>query len=214
MLSGRRLLVPALLATVSLAGCGGSGGGGLVGLGKKESMNRTDAAFVRAMLAHERAVGSIADLGREKAMRVELREIARERLAQHGPNLSALGWFEGALRGRRVAPLGAHTRRGPPPYDPRGLAGAVSFDHEFLVRMIEQEEYALAAAAVERDRGSDWRLKALAKEMSHESEQNLIRLRHWLHTWYGGDTQPGVPPGPPPGGGGGSGGGAGPGPDV
>jgi len=209
-----RLLVPALLATVSLAGCGGSGGGGMLGLGKKESPNQTDAAFVRAMVAHERAVGSIAELGREKAMRVELREIARKRLAQHGSNLTSLGVFEDALRGRRVAPLGARTHRGPPRYDPRGLAGAVSFDHEFLVRMIEQEEYAVAAAAVERNRGGDSRLKALAKDMSHDSEQNLIRLKHWLHTWYGGDTQPGVPPGPPNGGGGGGSATPGQGPDV
>jgi len=206
-----RLLVPALLAGLLLAGCGGMGGGMF---GRGETTNSTDAAFVRAMIAHERAVGSITQLGRERAMRVELREIARDRLGRHGRNVAALGSFEADLRGRRVAPLGARTRRGPPRYDPRGLAGAVSFDHEFLVRMIEQEEYALAAAAVERDRGGDWRVKALAREMHHSSEQNLIRLRHWLHTWYGGGTQPGLPPGPPPGGGGGSGGGAGPGPDV
>jgi uncharacterized protein (DUF305 family) len=208
------MLVPALLATVSLAGCGGADGGGLLGLGKKDSMNATDASFVRAMLAQERAVGSIARLGRKKAMRVELRGIARDRLARHGSNLNALGWFEGALRGRRVTPLGARARGGPPRYDPRGLAGAVSFDHEFLVRMIEQEEYALAAATVERDRGSDWRLKALAKEMAHSSEQNLIRLRKWLHTWYGGQTQPGPAPGPPNGGGGGGSATPGQGPDV
>jgi uncharacterized protein (DUF305 family) len=166
------------------------------------------------MVAHERAVGSIAQLGREKAMRVELREIARKRLAQHGSNVSSLNVFEGALRGRRVPPLGARTRRGPPRYDPRGLARAVSFDHEFLVRMIEQEEYAVAAAAVERDRGGDWRVKALADEMSHDSEQNLIRLKKWLHTWYGGQTQPGPAPGPPNGGGGGGSATPGQGPDV
>jgi uncharacterized protein (DUF305 family) len=206
-----RLLVPALLAAVSLAGCGGMGGGMF---GREKSMNSTDAAFVRAMMAHERTVGSITQLGRRKAMRVELRGIARDRLARHGRNLGALRSFGADLRGRRVAPLGARTRRGPPRYDPRALREAVSFDHEFLVKMIEQEEYAMAAAAVERDRGGDWRVKALAREMHHSSEQNLIRLRHWLHTWYGGGTQPGLPPGPPPGGGGGSGGGAGPGPDV
>jgi hypothetical protein len=145
---------------------------------------------------------------------VELRGIARDRLGRHGRNLTALGRFEVKLHGRRAAPLGARTRRGPPRYDPRGLAGAVSFDHEFLVRMIEQEEYAVAAAAVERNRGSDWGLKVLALAMQKSSEQNLIRLRHWLHTWYGGETQPGAPPGPPNGGGGGGSATPGQGPDV
>jgi uncharacterized protein (DUF305 family) len=205
------LLVPTLLAAVLLGGCGGIAGGTF---GATGSMNSTDTAFVRAMTAHERAVGSITELGRRRAMRVELRGIARDRLARHGRNLGALHSFDDGLRGRRVAPLGARTHRGPPRYDERALRQAVSFDHEFMVRMIEQEEYALAASAVERDRGGDWRVKALAQEIHHASEQDLIRLRHWLHTWYGGGTQPGVPPGPPPGGGGGSGGGAGPGPDV
>jgi uncharacterized protein (DUF305 family) len=209
----RRLLVPALLAAVPLAGCDGLGGNVM---GHADPVNGTDAAFVRAMIEHERAVGSIARLGRKKALRVELRGIAKDRLARQGRNLGNLGWFDKALRDRRVSPLGARIRRGPPPHDPRALRRAVSFDHEFLRVMIEQHEYAMATAAVERDRGGDPRLRALAKKIHASSQRDLATLRRWLRTWYGDDTQRGTPPGPPlgPGGGGGGGGSPGPAPEV
>ena len=195
---------------MSLAGCGGAGGGSL---GDADEANATDAAFVRAMITHERSVGSLAQLGREKALRAELRGIATERLGRHGRSLRALGMFDQALRDRRVSPRGAHLHQGPPPFDARRLRRSVSLDHEFLVLMIQQHEYAMAAASVERDRGGDRRLKALAQDVYDSSRRDVERLRHWLRTWYGDDTQRGVPPGPPPGGGGGGGAPA-PGPEV
>jgi uncharacterized protein (DUF305 family) len=207
MLFRRRPLAAALFATVLLAGCGGLADP----FSHEEKANSTDAAFVKAMLAHERAVGSIAELGERKAMRVELRGIARDRLARHRRALSTLNWFQAVLGRQRVPALGARINRGPPRYNARDLSHAVSFDHEFLVQMIQQHEYAMAAAAVERDRGGDTRLKALAGEVYKSSSQDLLKLRKWLHTWYGGDTMPGTPPGqapaPAPGGGGGPGGG-------
>jgi hypothetical protein len=90
----------------------------------------------------------------------------------------------------------------------------VSFDHEFMVSLILQHEYAMAAAAVERRRGGDERIKALADEIYDSSRKDLAKLRSWLRTWYGDDTLRGVPrgpaPAPTPGGGGG---GAAPRPD-
>ena len=187
-----RLLVPILAAAAALAGCGGVGGNPF---GRAEAVNPTDKAFVRAMMKHERAVGSMTDIGRRKALRVELRGIARDRLARHSGNLRDLGWFDRALRGRRISLLSAYIRQGPPDYRARELRGAVSFDHEFLVRMIQQLEYAVATTAVERERGGDPRLKALARQIHEESRKDLAKLRHWLRTWYGDDTQRGLPPG-------------------
>jgi len=200
-----------LLATACLAGCGGSGGGVFAGAdwGKP---NRTDAAFVRVMLAHERAVGTIAGLGRRKALRQELRRIARATLARHDRHVRDLDWFDADLRTRPVSPGAARIRSGPPPFDPRGLRTAVSLDHDFLVLMIQQHEYAMATAAAERDHGGDKRLKVLAQAIYASSQEDLRELRRWLRTWYGDDTQP--PPLPPPGGGGGGGGGPSPGPPV
>ena len=73
---------------------------------------------------------------------------------------------------------------------------------------------AVVAAAVERRRGGDERIKALAEDIYNSSRRDLATLRRWLRTWYGDDTLRGVPrgpsPAPSPGGGGG---GAAPAPD-
>jgi uncharacterized protein (DUF305 family) len=200
----RRAPFAALTAAVVLAGCGGVGNP----FSEGTQTNDTDAAFVRAMIAHERTVGSIAELGSQKALRVELRGIARDTLARHRRTRPDLELFESALRGRPVSLLGSYIRKQPPRFDAHGLRNAVSFDHEFLVRMIEQQEYAVTTAAAERDRGSDPRLRAFAASMYKSSRQDLIKLKHWLNTWYG-PTQPPASPGGPPGGSGGGGGGGG-----
>jgi len=200
-----------LLATAVLAGCGGDGGG-LVGGAASSEPNATDAAFARAMVVHERALGSMAQLGRRKALRDELRGIAKETLARNDRELSSVRELADELRSQGVSRIGGGIGE-PPPFDARGLRRAVSFDHEFLARMISAHEYAMAAAAVERRRGADSRLRVVAQSIYESSRRDLAKLRRWLSTWYGGDTQP--PPLPPPGGGGGGGGGgASPGPEV
>ena len=207
-----RLLLPALLAAASLTGCGGVGDK-LVGQAD-DPVNSTDAAFVRAMVEHQRAVGTIARLGTKKALREELRAIAKDTLGRHGQNARDLDWLARALRGRRIPLHTAYIREGPPRFNARGLRNAVSFDHEFMVSLILQYEYAVRAADVERRRGGDERIKALAEDIHESSRKDLARLRHWLRTWYGDDTLRGVPrgpaPAPSPGGGGG---GAAPAPD-
>ena len=206
----RRLLLAALLTTAALAGCSG-GGNGIFGAADTVQPNAIDAAFVRAMVAHERNTGSIARIGSRKALREELRRIANETLGRNDRDLRLLAKLADDLRGRGVSPGGARIQE-PPPSDPRGLRAAVSIDHEFLVRMIRQHEYAVAVAAAERDRGGDKRLKALARTIHDSRRRDLATLRRWLRTWYGGPTQP--PPGPRPGGGGGGGGGPSTGPPV
>jgi uncharacterized protein (DUF305 family) len=209
---GRRTLIPLVLLTFALGGCGVLRDSQLT---RAESFNDTDAAFVRAVVAHERTVETIARLGRDKAGRVELRGFAKKTLARQALTGRRLSSFDSALRGRRATTLGRQLR--PPRFDPRALRRAVSFDHEFLVRLIEQDEYAVATAAVERVRGGNPNLRSLAKRTEETSRRDLQQLKHWLRTWYGDDTQrgapPGMAPGPPPGGGGGTGGG-GPSPQV
>lgn len=200
MLVARRLLGAALVAAVALAGCGGDGGGPLGG-GLSGEPNATDAAFARAMAAHERTTGSIVELGSRRALRKELRRMSRETLGRHDRRLRELADAADDLRARGVSPVGGGIRE-PPPFDRRALRNAVSFDYDFLERMIRQHEYAVATAAAERARGGDTRLKALAHAIHESSRRDLAMLRRWMRLWYR-PTQPNDPRVPPPGGGGG-----------
>jgi uncharacterized protein (DUF305 family) len=147
VLRSRRLAVAVLLATAAVAGCGG----GILDGAEKVEPNATDAAFVRAIVAHQRTTDTMARIGSRKALREELRALAKATVKRNDQDLRRLAELADDVRGRGVSPL--HGGIGePPPIDPRGLRTAVSIDHEFLVRMIQQHEYAVAAAAAERAR--------------------------------------------------------------
>ena len=194
----RSIRLAALSAVAALGGCGG-----VIGTTPASDPNATDAAFARAMASHHRATRGIGELGARRALRPELRRIARSALERHDERLRRIDASRTALRARAVSPVGGGIRE-PPPFDARALRNAVSFDHDFLARMIRQHEYTVAAAAAQRDRGGDPGLTALAAEMHAASARDLATLRRWLRTWYG-QTQPMDPPAPPGGGSGGPG---------
>ena len=195
------LLVLALLA----AGCGGSEGGALGVLADPtDEPTPTDAAFAQAMVPHQREALAMAQLGRGRALRKELRRIAREMLDPRRDEIRRLGTIGADLARDGVRPeRGAMRRR---PADVRRLRDAVSFDLRFMELMIRHHEDAISMAEEEQDRGGDGRLKHLAGEILERHERELEALRRWLNTWYGEGVLPG-------GGGGGGGEGEEPAPD-
>lgn len=201
------MLAAALATASTLGGC--SAAGDVLSGSASSEPNATDAAFARAMVVNQRAVGSIAELGSRKALRNELRRISRRTLARNGRHMPALVGSHRDLRKEGVSRVGGGIGE-PPAFDKRALRDAVSFDHDFLAHMIDQLEYATRTAAVQRERGGDARLRLMAAAIHESSRRDLAMLRRWLRQWYGDDTQRG-PGTPPPGGGGG---GTGPGPPV
>jgi uncharacterized protein (DUF305 family) len=186
----RRMSVVLTLLVAASAGCGGGGGLGPLGLsGAGGKPNATDAAYVRAMVPHEQDTGAIVALGRERALRKELRKVAAT--AGSDGKLANLNAIATDLRNRGIRP--GRARVAPPAkrFDPRTLRDATSFDHEFLVQMIRQYQAAVGMAQVEQDLGGDGRIQALAAEIHRARSRDLEQLRRWLHTWYGEDTVPG-----------------------
>lgn len=191
----RPLPLAGLLIAV-LCGCGG-GDGDLLGVtgGPGSKPNATDAAFVRAMTPHQQEAITMADLARQKALRRELRkiakQIARDRRSEADQLASLARDTEESAGDERV------TRT---PLDLRQLKDPVSFDHRFMELMIRNLEDAVASAEEEQDRGGDVRLKRFARELEESHTRDLEALRRWLRTWYGEGALPGEG-----GGGGGSG---------
>jgi uncharacterized protein (DUF305 family) len=186
-----RCALPLLLVLpLVLAGCGGGDDGlfGASGVAGGEP-NATDARFAREMLANDRQVGALAGLARERALRKELRRLARSTLERQAKELPELTAAADAVARRGVRAPGPAPAT--PGVDARKLRVAVSFDHEFMVMMIRVHEDAVAAAELEQDRGGDARLRRLAGEIHESRSRDLEWLRRWLHTWYGEDTLPG-----------------------
>lgn len=194
----RRHGLPALVAAAaaSLASC--NGGGSLLAVGgERHTANSSDAAFLRSMTAQEKKALGITRLAQRRALRSELRAIARKMTTEQVDDLHAFSRLGQRFGSQGVGPVrpgkAALTR----------VKDATSFDYEFMRTMIEQNQRAMAIANHEASYGSNPAVKRLAIAISAARRKELDRLRAWLRLWYG-DLQPSPPaPGPPRGGGGG-----------
>jgi uncharacterized protein (DUF305 family) len=202
-----RLLLLAAAAGLSLASCSGGSPLGAFGAGG-HAPNAHDAAFVRSITEHEKATVRITQLAERRALRRELRGIARKMTAEQQDELSRLGSLAqprgGGGRATR-APPGAARPPATALADLTRVKDAPSFDYEFMRTMIEQNQAAIAIAQNEARLGSDPEVKRLAAAIESSRKRELAQIRSWLHIWYGGDIQPGPPALTPPGGGGSSG---------
>jgi uncharacterized protein (DUF305 family) len=165
--------------------------------------NAEDAAFLRSMSAHEQATLPIPRLAQRRALRAELRGIARTMTSERQADLRRLGSLGHGVPRRAGAPAASARPPSSALADLSRVKDATSFDHEFMRTMIEQNQRAMAIANHEAAYGSDPEVKRLAIAISSARRKELDRLRAWLRLWYG-DLQPSPPaPGPPRGGGGG-----------
>lgn len=201
----RTTLLAVLLSAAALTACGGDDRGfGLVDAATADP-NPTDAAFARAMVLQEKEALALAELARERALRRELRKIAKQMIRARGAGTGELSEIAAELARDGIRPAGAEMNRRRT--DARELHDPVSFDFRFMELMIRHLERSVAMAEEEQDRGGHPRLKHLAGELMERSQRELEALRRWLRTWYGDGV---LPPG---GGGGGGGDGEAPAPD-
>jgi uncharacterized protein (DUF305 family) len=190
-----RSLLVAAAAGASLAGCS-SGDSPLAAIGGAHATNATDAAFLHSMTEHEKGSLGITRLAQRRALRTELRGIARTMTTEQQDEFRRLNPLARSLGNARGRP--APTRVRPPSEALADLArvkDATSFDHEFMRTMIEQNQRAIAIARNEVRFGSDPQVKHLASVIESSRRDELEQIKEWLRLWYG-DIQP-------PGGGGG-----------
>jgi uncharacterized protein (DUF305 family) len=149
------------------------------------------------MTPHLQEAIAMADLARDRALRKELRKIAKQIAADRRAEAREL-----ATLARDVEASPGAERMTRKPLDLRQLRDAVSFDHRFMELMIRHLEDAVASAEEEQDRGGDRRLKRFAGEVLESHTRDLETLRRWLRTWYGEGALPGERDGDGGGGGG------------
>ena len=182
-MGARPTLLAVLLATAALTGCGGDDGGfGIVDSATADP-NATDAAFAAAMVPHEKEALALAEAARDRALRRELRQIAKKMIRARAGGARELAEIAAELEADGVTPAGAEMNRRRT--DARELRDPVSFDFRFMELAIRHLERAVAMAEEEQDRGGHPRLKHLAGELMERSQRELEALRRWLRTWYG-----------------------------
>jgi uncharacterized protein (DUF305 family) len=195
------LLLIAAAASASIAGCStgdtpfGFGGGG-------HSRNSADVTFLHSMSDHEKATLGITRLAERRALRRELRGIARSMTSEQQHDLGKLGLMSRGARKSSGAQPPAVRDAVSAMVDLTRVKDAESFDYEFMRTMLEQNQAAIAICEAESRHGSDAAVKRLAAAIEAQRKRELARIHGWLRLWYG-DVQPGGHgPGPPGGGGG------------
>ena len=195
-----RSLLLVAAAGASLTGCS-SADTPLAAVGARHSLGSPDAAFLSSMSDHEKATLGITRLAKRRALRRELRGIARTMTSEEQANLSQIeSLAQGPPSGGARPPRTWRTPRSAMA-DLARVKDATSFDHEFMRTMVEQNQRAIAIASHEVRFGKDPAVKGLAAQIVAARKKELDRIRGWLRLWYG-DVQPGPGPLETPGGGG------------
>ena len=200
------LLLLAAAAAASLTSCS-SDNSPLSALGaERQAPNSADASFLRSMTQHEQATLGITRLAQRRALRAELRGIARTMTDEERSNLRALASLSQGFAGHGVRPPAASRPPSSAAADLARVKDATSFDHEFMRTMIEQNQRAIAIANNELRFGRNPEVKRLAAAIVAARRKELERIRGWLRLWYGDIQPPGgaggnqePSPGPPPG---------------
>jgi uncharacterized protein (DUF305 family) len=183
------LLLIAATAAASLTSCNSADSPfGALG-GVRHAPNAADVGFLRSMTEQEKVALGITRLAQHRALRKELRGIARTMTTEQQDDLRALGRLAQGLPRRAASPPSRS-----PTFDLARVKDASSFDYEFMRTMIERTQAAIAIADHETSFGSDAEVKRLAGAIGSSRRKELAQLRAWLHLWYGGEIQPGAPP--------------------
>ena len=194
-----RLLLLVAAAGASLTSCG-SADSPLASVGARHSSSSPDAAFLRSMAEHEKATLGITRMAERRALRRELRRIARTMTGEERSNLDRLeSLASGPPSSGAPAPPAWRTPRSAMA-DLARVKDATSFDHEFMRTMVEQNQRAIAIAGHEARFGKDPEVKRLASQIVAARKRELDRIKGFLRLWYG-DVQPGPGPLETPGGG-------------
>jgi uncharacterized protein (DUF305 family) len=196
-----RLPLLAVAACASLAGC--SAGDSSLGFGGDggHARNSSDATFLRSMSEQEKATLGITRLAERRALRRELRGIARTMTSEQKKDLGKLGSLSHGVHSGRTAPTAVARSAVSAMVDLTRVKDAESFDYEFMRTMLEQNQAAIAICDAEVHHGSDPMVRAMAASIEAARKREMARIHSWLRLWYG-DVQPGGGLGPPGGGGG------------
>ena len=191
-----------LLAIAACAGGCSSSDSPIAALGgDSHARNAADTDFLRSMTEHEKATLDITRLAQRRALRAELRGIARSMTSEQQQDLGRLGSLARGLRSQGGAPPAAARAAVSAMVDLTRVKDAESFDYEFMRTMLEQNQAAIGIADAELRHGSDPAVKSLAAAIEAARKRELARIHGWLRLWYG-DVQPGSGLGPPGGAGG------------
>lgn len=171
-----------------LAACGGSSGGGERGLAAPG--RATDREFIAAMIPHHQGAIAMARVATRRAEHPEIRRLAQSIISAQEREIRELrlvhrDLFGGEPGSARPQLLGLSMSEAGMAHDTAMLETARPFDRAFIDMMIPHHEGAVRMAKVVLKRGSDPRLKRLARDIVRTQTAEIRSMKRWRQQWYG-----------------------------
>ncbi|WDT93526.1 DUF305 domain-containing protein [Thermoleophilum album] len=182
------VLVSALAVTALLAACGSGSTGEATRLAAPG--RATDREFIALMVPHHEGAIEMARAALKRAEHPEIRRLARAIVATQKREVATLRAIHRDLFGGKPGPPRAHRfgmtmDEAGMHHDMPMLERARPFDRAFIDMMIPHHEGAVRMARVELGRGSDPRLKRIARAIVKTQSAEIKQLRTWRDRWYG-----------------------------
>jgi len=192
----KRSLLSALAAAgaLALAGCGG-GGDGLGSGGGQAGGNEIDRAFAAEMIPHHESAVEMAEIAQQRGESPFVAKLADDIIRTQKAEISTLRSEDAQLAeaGVKKGKLGMSMEMMGMGMDTAELKTATPFDDAFIRMMVPHHKGAIDMAEVELAKGSDPRLKALARAIIDAQQREIDEMtRQLAETAGSGDEQQGA----------------------
>ena len=188
--------LPVLLAAtaLALAACGSDDGT----VGAEKGGNRTDRAFVAAMVPHHRSAVAMAKIARKRGKSRFVKQLADDIIRAQSTEIATMRREDEGLdiAGVEIGKLGVAEHQMGMDGDPAMLRDAKPFDRAFIDMMIPHHQGAIRMARVGMDKGADPELKTLAEDIIDDQTREIELMNAHRKEKFG-STSPagGVPAG-------------------
>ena len=159
---------------------------------RTESVSSLDQHFIEQMMPHHEGAIAMANLALEKAMRPEIKELAKTIVrAQESENQQMKSWYKdwfgkdvpkgSAMMGGMMSQGGMHMGG---TEDLTALKNAVDFDKAFLEQMIPHHQMAIMMANMLESGSNQPEMKQLAKNIIDSQTKEIQQMQGWYKVWY------------------------------
>jgi uncharacterized protein (DUF305 family) len=171
-------LLAALAALVALAATGCDSDNDTGG-DARVAGNRTDRAFVAAMVPHHQSAVEMAKIAQQRGESAFVKQLADDIVTTQTEEIATLRREDEALdtAGVENGSLGVPEHAMGMNDDPAELRTAQPFDESFLQMMVPHHEGAIEMAKAELAKGQDPELKALAQQIIDAQEREISEMQ-------------------------------------
>ena len=168
-------LALAVMAVLSLAACGESGGSG--------DVNNTDVTFARSMIPHHQQAVEMAEMAGTRASSTEVKQLAARIEAGQGPEIETMqGWLKNWGASETESASGDSMTGMMSDDDMTTLRKATGpeFDTMFLTMMIGHHDGAIEMANTEQVKGKNAEALALARDIEDAQTSEIGEMKRIL----------------------------------